>query len=161
MRSEADVNAHEHAIRAAARARANGKLQEILHARPVDVDTEPETWWKRWFKWETLTVAGRTIEKGWVVPQGLGIALIIFILGFAGTLHWRVTDAVSTLAKDNQDMRILLNRLDERSQQDDKHRREDRQELKQEIDSLKSHQAAVESVWNKQFSELKAQQARR
>jgi hypothetical protein len=144
-----DVNAHRAAFREH-RANPTYDLQETV---------ERESWWKRYFKWETLTVAGRTIEKGWVVPQGLGIALIVFVLGFAGTLHWRVTDAVDKISTkqtaDTQEIRVLLNRLDERSLQDDKYRREQKQDIQQQLEGIKSHQAAIESVMNRQFAELK------
>jgi hypothetical protein len=153
---ELNVDAHTRAVNAADRTRASRRLQEAFQP-PKTVEPWWTTLWRRWFKWETLTVDGKVIEKGWVVPQPLGIALLVVVLGFGGTAIWRVSDAIAKLGTDNSDMRILLNRLDERSLQDDKHRREDRQEIQQQIESLKSHQAAIESVMNKQFAELKAQ----
>jgi hypothetical protein len=153
---ELNVDAHTRAVNAADRTRTQRRLQEA-----VQPSKSIEPWWSelwhRWFQWETLTVAGKVIEKGWVVPQPLGIALLVVVLGFGGTAIWRVSDAIAKLGTDNSDMRILLNRLDERSQQDDKHRREEKQQLQQQIESIKSHQAAIESVMNKQFAELKAQ----
>lgn len=77
-------------------------LQEtVLRAR--------ETWWSKNFKWEkNLTVAGRTIEKGWVVRPQLGTALIILILTGVGTLYWTMSARID--AKDNayQQQRDML-----------------------------------------------------
>lgn len=91
-----------------------------------------EAWWKHWFEWETLTVAGKTIEKGWVVPQPLGIALIVLILGGVGSLYWRLTDKVSEMSSSqavkSQELREMLIRLDQRlidkQAMDDKEQRE-------------------------------------
>lgn len=53
-------------------------LQEALHL-------PKQSWWSKYFKWENnLTVAGKTVEKGWVVPQQLGIAMIVVVLGVVG-----------------------------------------------------------------------------
>lgn len=72
-------------------------------------------WWKRWFEWEhNLIVAGRTIEKGWVVPQGLGIALIILMLGGVSGLYWRMSEKVIEQNSKLQDQRELLIRMDQR-----------------------------------------------
>jgi len=63
-------------------------------------------------------VAGRTIEKGWVVPQPLGIALLVVILGGVGSLYWRIIDkqnAQDVMVNSKlQEQRDLLIRLDQR-----------------------------------------------
>lgn len=122
-----------------------------------------EPWWKKYFRWETLTVAGRTIEKGWVVPQALGVALIVFILGAslttlgsAGALYWRVTEAVEQQSSETRDLREIVIRLDERMIQKDNSDKERFNDMKEELEGAKSHQAAIESVMNRQFAELKA-----
>lgn len=152
-----EVDAHTSAIRAADRARANRRLQGVFDGAP-----ESEPWWKRYFKWETLTVAGRTIEKGWVVPQPLGVALIIFILGAslttlgsAAALYWRVTDAVGAQANETRELREIVIRLDERMIQKDNNDKERNNDIRQQIEGVKSHQAAIESVMNKEISLLK------
>lgn len=108
-------------------------------------------------------MAGRTIEKGWVVPQALGVALIMFILGtsittlgVAGTLYWKVTDAVGVQAGETRDVRERLIRLDERLIQKDNSDRERHDNMRQEMEGIRSHQAAIESVMNKEISQLKA-----
>lgn len=104
----------------------------------------------------------KTVEKGWIVPPALGVALIIFMLGAsittlgaAGTLYWKVTDAVGAQANETRDVRERLIRLDERLIQKDNSDRERNNDLKEELEGMKSHQAAIESLWNKQFAELK------
>jgi hypothetical protein len=70
-------------------ARATGELPRI---------ESPVSGWRKWFTWETLTVAGRTVEKGWVVPQPLGIALIVVMLGGIGWAYRSSTeDSKATL----------------------------------------------------------------
>lgn len=59
-------------------------------------------------------MAGRTIEKGWVVPQPLGIALLLVMLGGVGSLYWRMTDKVAESAHETQQIREMLIRLDQR-----------------------------------------------
>lgn len=68
-----------------------------------------ETWWAKLFKWETdLTVGNKTIEKGWVIPQQLGIALIVLILSGIAGLYWTMSSRID--AKDNayQEQRDML-----------------------------------------------------
>lgn len=105
----------------------------------------------------------KTVEKGWIVPPALGVALIIFMLGAsittlgaAGTLYWKVTDAVGTQANETRDVRERLIRLDERLIQKDNSDRERHDNMRQELEGVKSHQAAIESVMNKEISQLKA-----
>lgn len=63
-------------------------LQDNLH--------RPYSWWRSWLgRWEdNLTVAGRTIEKGWVIPQQLGIALIILTLSGLAGLYWTMDSRI-------------------------------------------------------------------
>jgi hypothetical protein len=74
-----------------------------------------EAWWRKYFKWErNLIVAGRTIERGWVVPQPLGIALLLIILGGVGSLYWRLTDKTAEQAMQQHELREMIIRMDQR-----------------------------------------------
>lgn len=114
-RKELNVDVHTRAIRASERISGNGKLQAVIDAPHL----KQAQWWRKFFRWEpNLTVAGRTIEKGWVVPQPLGIALLVVILGGVGSLYWRITDRVDAIgdkqATEMQTQREMLIRLDQR-----------------------------------------------
>lgn len=68
-----------------------------------------ESWWERNFKWEkNLTVGNRTIEKGWVIPQQLGVALIVLIITGVVGMYWVMDARID--AKDNayQEQRDML-----------------------------------------------------
>ena len=117
MRAEEHVNDHRAAFRQYRGSNgANITLPETL------LPPATGTWWERikqrWFHWEPLTVAGRVIEKGWVVPQPLGIALLVVILGGVGSLYWRIVDKQNaqdvTVNSKLQEQRDLLIRLDQR-----------------------------------------------
>jgi hypothetical protein len=114
------------------------------------------------FKWEhNLTVAGRTIEKGWVIPQSLGLLLIATMLSCTGVLYWRIIDKqadqdrVAVEARERQDKEIqkaneLLIRLDQRLQDKDRHDQQKFQELEDEFDSVHAWQ----QVTNKDLARL-------
>jgi hypothetical protein len=127
---------------------ANRVLQDILHL------PYPEPWWRRWLgQWEdNLTVAGRTLDKGWVIPQQLGIALIILILGGVGTLYWTMSARID--AKDNayQEQRDLLIRMDQRLMDKEKHDNERFQKLENRFESVEAWQ----QVTNKDLAQIKA-----
>lgn len=73
-----------------------------------------ESWWERNFKWEkNLTVAGRTLEKGWVVPQQLGIALIVVILGVIG---WAYKSSTADQRETRDSIIRMETMLNERTQ---------------------------------------------
>lgn len=144
-------------IRAREEVSANGKEQE-----PLDLP-EPHSvpWYKQIFKWESLTMAtGRTIEKGWVVPQSLGVALIIAMLSCTGVLYWRVVDKQTAQDKEyaqkNQELREMMVRIDQRLLDKNERDKEQIQELKQAVTDTQSQARAVEFVVNKELAALKA-----
>lgn len=148
-----NVNVRDHATEAADRGRTHRRLQGVMDASRKT----GEPWWSKYFKWEhNLTVAGRTIEKGWVVPQPLGIALIVVMLGGVGTLYWRVTDKVSDSAREVQQVREMLIRVDQRLIDKNDHDQQRFQELKQSVEDVKEHNAAVEYSTSKEIALLKA-----
>lgn len=132
-------------------AEANGRMQGIVHP------AQPQPWWRKHFQWErNLTVAGRIIEKGWVVSQGMGIALIVVMLGGVGGLYWRIIDKQAEAGKETQSVRELLIRLDQRLIDKNEHDSQRFQQIEQRITDTQEHQAAVETVTNKEISQLKA-----
>lgn len=134
------VNVHDRALRAAARTMGvSGTLQPQMQRG----EPEPlQPWWKQYFRWENLTVAGRNIEKGWVVPQPLGIALLLVILGGVGSLYWRITDkqieADKTATARYMEQREMMIRLDQRFIDKDIHDNQERKQIKehQELHAL-------------------------
>lgn len=84
-------------------------------------------------------MAGRTIEKGWVVPQPLGIALILVMISGTAFLYWRIIDKQDAMDKvysaEMAKQHELLVRLDQRlidkQAQDEKneHDRKNKDEL--------------------------------
>jgi hypothetical protein len=123
-------------------------------------DEPRASWWsefkERWFKWERITLAGKVIEKGWVVPQPLGIALLLVLLGGVGSLYWRLTDKATEQSAQTQAVREMLIRLDQRLIDKNDHDNQRFQQLEQQIEGSKSHQAAIESLFNKEIAQLKA-----
>lgn len=106
-------------------------------------------------------MAGRNIEKGWVIPQGLGIALILLIVSSTGVLYWRIIDKQSDQDKSwnaqfSQNTELLI-RLDERLKNKNESDNQRFQELKDDLQSSKDHMAAVETVVNMKIAELKVQ----
>ena len=80
MRNESTLNVdvHTRSLRAADRVKnGNGSLQQTL-------DVPQTSWWHNYFKWETLTVAGRTVEKGFVISPAIAGILLASLLGMAG-----------------------------------------------------------------------------
>lgn len=120
-------------------------LQEALHL------PRKESWWKQYFKWEkNLTVAGRTIEKGWVVPQPLGIALIVLILSGVAGLYWTMSARIE--AKDNayQEQRDMLIEIKTELKIQKEHELEYRDEVKDKLGDLEAWQ----QVTNKDLAKL-------
>lgn len=112
MRNEAEVNEARTAFR-------HYRGSNGSHVVVDEILQPPSTsrWTRfrdRYFKWENLAVAGRTIEKGWVIPQGLGIALIVLMLGGISGLYWRMSEKVVEQNGKLQDQRELLIRMDQR-----------------------------------------------
>lgn len=99
--SQLNVNATRHAIRAEERTRANGKLHRVF-------DMSQPAWWHKYFKWETLTVAGRVIEKGLVVTPTMGLTIVLAIAGIAGGVYWRMNDRIEAKDQAYQEQRDML-----------------------------------------------------
>lgn len=143
--------------RAVAAAKRNGSTGELSELEPLDNMPTP-AWWHKYFKWEeNLTVAGKTIEKGWVVPQPLGIALLLVILGGVGGLYWRIIDKQAETDKAATtrylEQREMLIRLDQRLIDKDTHDREKIQELRDALGSVEAWQ----QVTNKEIVKLQLQ----
>jgi len=135
----------------AARAQTGKSSGEIVPQdfalRPL---SSPASWWaqfkERYFKWERLTVAGKVIEKGWVMPQALGIALILTMLSCTGVLYWRIIDKQADQDKTWNDrfdkQNELLIRMDQtiimKTQQDNEKQRKQQEE--NELQDLKIQQ---------------------
>lgn len=154
MRREKDLvepvsDAHSRTIDA--RRRLNGNPRPLQ----VALDKPQVSWWQRYFKWETLTVAGRTIEKGWVVPQPLGIALLVVMLGGVGSLYWRLTDKVAdstvTQARENRELREMLIRIDQKFTDKDIHDQERNEEFQKRFQNADAWQ----TVTNRDMAALK------
>lgn len=84
-------------------------------------------------------MAGRTINKGWVVPQPLGIALIVVMLGTATTFWYRTSDRIQTQDASIHELKELAIRMDQRlmdkEKADDKEQRDRKDE--NELQDLK------------------------
>ena len=81
-------------------------------------------------------MAGREIKNGWVIPQPLGIALIIFILGGVGGLYYRMSDNIAIQNKALTDQREMLIRLDQRLLDKDERDRENKEELSKRLQNI-------------------------
>lgn len=106
------------------------------------------------FKREDLTVAGREIKNGWVIPQPLGIALIIFILGGVGGLYWRMSDNISLQNKSLSDQKEMIIRLDQRLIDKNDRDQEFRQEIKNDLNMALQNEDAVNKVNEKRLARL-------
>lgn len=92
-------------------------------------------------------MAGRTIEKGWVLPQPLGIALLLLIITSVGAMYWRMDSKIeshntakSKLEQDNHD---LLIRLDQRLIDKEKHDAEKKEELEKRLQNIDATQIVL------------------
>lgn len=85
---------------------------------------------RRWgVRWETLTVAGRTIEKGFVIsPQIAGILLVAFI-GMAG---WAYKSSTAESRETLKAITRMETMLDERTRNFDKEQARLEQKLETE-----------------------------
>ena len=88
------------------------------------------------FRREDLTVAGREIKNGWVIPQSLGIALIVFILSGIGTLYWRMSENIATQNKALADQEKMLIRLDQRLIDNNEHDRAKAEQLEKRLQNI-------------------------
>ena len=59
-----------------------GSADRVLH-EVLQIPREP-TFWDRLFKWEKVSVAGKTVEKGFVVTPGIAAVLLAAFLGVLG-----------------------------------------------------------------------------
>lgn len=148
MQNRLDVDVHTRALRAAERVGPNGNTGELP-------DEPQPKWWRKYFKWENLTVAGREV-KGWVVPQQLGIALIVLIISGAVGMYWRMdskieaaTKAAEVTAKENRD---LLIRLDQRLIDKDVHDKEKDEQFEKRFQNVE----AVQIVLGRDIAKLDA-----
>lgn len=57
-------------------------------------------------------MAGKVIEKGWVVPPALGVALIVVMLTSVGALYWRMSDRVEDANRSIRDQRDAIIRME-------------------------------------------------
>lgn len=118
-------------------------LQEALHL--------PRPWWTQLFKWENnLIVSGRTIEKGWVIPQPLGIALILLILSGVGTIYWRLDSRIDAKDQAYQEQRDMLIEIKTELKLSKEHEAEARQRLEHQLGDL----AAWQQVTNKDLARI-------
>jgi hypothetical protein len=112
-----DVNVAVHRQEARDRVRATSRLQEAVQTTPTTIRWY-ERLWGRIFTRENLIVAGREIKNGWVVPQALGVALILVIISGTSVLYWRIIDKQASQDKAFSDkferQNELLIRLDQR-----------------------------------------------
>lgn len=146
---------------------ANGQ-QDSLHITEFDSAQLP--WWSldRWLNWETLTVAGREIKKGFVVSPfvaglittGFGVLLAAMItIGFAlySGMKDRIDKQNQALVEQSkeytkalQEQRDLLIRLDQRMADKADRDQEYRRETKDKFDSIDAWQGvtnkAIESI---------------
>lgn len=99
-------------------------LQEALHL------PRKEFWWKRYFKWENnLTVAGRTVEKGWVITPAIGAVIVGALL----TAGWATYTSGQSEQRETRDAIIRMETmLDERTKMFDRQQDKLEQELKDE-----------------------------
>lgn len=119
-------------------------LQEALHL-------PKESWWAKNFKWEKdLTVAGRTVEKGWVIPQQLGIALIILILSGLAGLYWTMDSRIDAKDAAYQQQRDMLIEIKTELKLAKEHEVEARERLERQIGDL----AAWQQVTNKDLARI-------
>lgn len=100
-------------------------------------------------------MAGREV-KGWVVPQQLGIALIVLIISGAVGMYWRMdskieaaTKAAEVTAKENHD---LLIRLDQRLIDKSDHDEESDERLEKRFQNVE----AVQIVLGRDIAKLDA-----
>lgn len=124
----------------------NGNLHRVFDAPQV-------RWYHRIFKWETLTVAGRTIEKGIVLTPVMCLTLILAIATMVGTVYWRMSDRIE--AKDNayQQQRDMLIEI----KTELKIRKEHDVEKFEHIEKRFQNSDAVQIVLGRDIAKLNAQ----
>lgn len=140
MQNRLNVDVHARALRAAERVGTR-----------IETPTLSQPWWHKYFRWEkNLTLAnGRTIEKGWVVPQPLGVALIIAIIGGVG---WTYSSS-TTERRETRDAIIRMETmLNERTQSF----REQQAELKQRMETEHRVAELQREKQNEEMRDLKA-----
>lgn len=92
-------------------------------------------------------MAGRTINKGWVLPQPLGIALILTIISGVGAIYWRTTDRIDkqsevfteVFSKEMREQRDLMIRLDQRLIDKTVHDAEEQRKVKEATELQAMH----------------------
>lgn len=122
MQNELDVDVSVRREKARKWARANGEPRVVF-------ESPQPPWWHKYFTWErNLIVAGRSVEKGWVVPQPLGVALIVLMLGVVG---W----AYTSNTKDARDTRESIIRMETMLNERTQTFKEQQAELRQQFDT--------------------------
>lgn len=94
---------------------------------------------------------GRTIEKGWVVPQPLGIALIVLILSGVIGIYWHMDGRINAKDEAYQAQRDMLIEIKTELKIQKEHELEYRQEQRQ----INGETQAWQQITNKEVAQLK------
>lgn len=149
MQNELDVDVTTRRFKAREWARANGELPRIEPPDPGGSTYPPPiSGWRKYFRWENLTVAGREV-KGWVVPQQLGIALIVLILGVIG---WAYKSNTSDQRETRDAIIEMKTMLNERTQTF----KEQQAEFKEQLDTERRIAELQREQQRNETHELKA-----
>lgn len=107
----------------------------------------------KYFQWETLTVAGRVIDKGLVLTPTMGLTIVLALGGIFGTMWWRMSDTIHDQSKTIATQNELLIRLDQRLL--DKGTSDDQrfQKLEHKFESVEAWQG----VTNREIVKLQSQ----
>src|SRR2546421_3574961 len=130
-------------------AAATVRVHDWLPKNPT-VDEMPQTvpvktsLFRRWFSTEVIALAGKEV-RAWMLPQPLGIALIIVLLGGVGSIYWRMNDRITAQEGQISKQNELLIRLDQRLQDKGDRDKEFREETNGHFESV----AAWQQVTNK------------
>jgi hypothetical protein len=94
-----NVNVRQRAERAATRtAASNGHRAFPSPVEQVEQEHDQPRGWRKFLpRWERLTMADKTIDKGFVVTPAMAVTLLIFWLGSVGGVYWRMSDKVDNL----------------------------------------------------------------
>lgn len=112
--------------------------------------TFDEPFWKRYFKWENLTVAGREV-KGLVITPTMGLTLFLAIAGVVGAMHYRTADAIHAQTQEARELRDMVIRMDQRLMDKNTHDGEKFEQLDRRFNSTEAWQ----QVTNKELVLLK------
>lgn len=145
------MNAHVEARQAAERIRkSRNGLAGTLHLP----EPQPLPWYKRLLEPENLIVAGREV-KGIVVTPAMGLTLILALGGLLGAGYKSLASDISEQRKEARESRDLMIEVKTRLEMKDNYDKQEFQKVHDRIQGALDHQAAIESLVNKQFAELK------